>query len=159
MFRKATFRGTTFAHSSTLWHHLAVEAVRAHSPLWSMSAMAIFIPLGADTVSHEYSNSSDLFVRFLSTRTPFSKDFDAQLAREFYENVRCGLLHEARTKGGWTIWAKGPVGTLVSAANKVVYRDNFHSGLLEFIEWYKSALVADVSLQEAFLRKFDSLCT
>lgn len=57
---------------------------------------------------HEYSNSSELFVSFLSTRQAFAKDFDAQLAHDFYEGVRCGLLHEARTKGGWTIWAKRP---------------------------------------------------
>jgi hypothetical protein len=107
---------------------------------------------------HEYSNSSDLFVRFLSARKPFDQSFDRQLAREFYENVRCGLLHEARTKGGWTIWAKSPFGSLVSAANKTVYRDNFHAGLLELINWYKQALVSDVPLQEAFIRKFDSLC-
>ncbi len=111
-------------------------------------------PLGP----HEYSNGKDLFVRFLSTRTPFDKDFDTHLAREFYENVRCGLLHEARTKGGWTIWAKSPAASLVSATDKTIYRDNFHAGLLEFIDWYKGALVLDASLQEAFIRKFDSLC-
>lgn len=111
-------------------------------------------PLGA----HEYSSSSELFVTFLSTRPPFAKDFKAQLARDFYENVRCGLLHEARTKGGWMIWAKGPAGSVVSAADKTVYRDNFHAGLLEFIEWYKAALPSEILLQEAFIRKFDSLC-
>ena len=68
------------------------------------------------------------------------------------------FLHEARTKGGWRIWAKSPAATVVSAAPKIVYRDDFHAALLEFIEWYKGALPSDKALQEAFIRKFDSLC-
>jgi hypothetical protein len=111
-------------------------------------------PLGP----YEYSNSSDLFVQFLTTRTPFDAEFDPALARKFYENVRCGLLHEARTKGGWTIWAKGFTGKIVLRDEKIIYRDDFHSALLRFIDWYKDALINDASLQEAFIRKFDSLC-
>jgi hypothetical protein len=107
---------------------------------------------------HEYSNSSDLFISFLTTRQPFAKDFSPQLAREFYEGVRCGLLHEARTKNGWTIWAKSPTGQVVSAAPNIVYRDNFQTALLDLIKWYRGALSADRVVQEAFIRKFDSLC-
>ena len=107
---------------------------------------------------YEYSKSGDLFVTFLTTRTPFDSNFDEKLARDFYVNVRCGLLHEARTKGGWKIWAHGPVGKLVSAPEKIVYRDNFQKGLLEFVRWYEGALLSDIALQEAFIRKFDGLC-
>jgi hypothetical protein len=56
------------------------------------------------------------------------------------------------------IWAKSSTGSAVSAADKIVYRDNFHAALLEFIDWYKAALLSDTALQKAFLRKFDSLC-
>ncbi len=70
---------------------------------------------------YEYSSSRDLFVSFLCSRTPFSKVFDDQLARDFYEGVRCGLLHEARTKNGWSIWAEGPSGNAISASAKIVY--------------------------------------
>lgn len=111
-------------------------------------------PLG----THEYSNSSDLFISFLSGRQPFARYFSRQLARDFYEGVRCGLLHEARTKGGWTIWAKSPAADIVSATPKTVYRDDFNAALLEFIDWYKGALPSDKTLQQAFIRKFDSLC-
>src|SRR5947209_8457692 len=38
-------------------------------------------PLGP----YEYANSGELFVAFLSTRAPFAADFNAQLARDFYE--------------------------------------------------------------------------
>jgi hypothetical protein len=80
------------------------------------------------------------------------------LAREFYEGVRCGLLHEARAKGRWRIRVKSPALNIVSATPKIVHRDNFSAALLEFIDWYKAALPSDRTLQEAFIRKFDSLC-
>ena len=111
-------------------------------------------PLG----KYEYSDSSNMFVHFLTNRRPFSSAFDKKLGQEFYGNVRCGLLHEARTKGGWTIWAKGPPNMFISASRKIVYRDNFHQGLLQFIQWYLEVLPSDTLLQEALIRKFDSLC-
>jgi hypothetical protein len=107
---------------------------------------------------YEYSSSSDIFISFLRNRTPFDKDFkDDQTARDFYEGVRCALLHEARTKKGWTIWAKSHDGRTADPGQKIMYRNNFQAGLLTFVEWYKSALLADQALQQAFLRKFDGL--
>lgn len=113
---------------------------------------------GFPLTPHEYSDSGDLFIQFLTNRQPFAKDFNCKTAREFYESVRCGLLHEARTKNGWTIWAKSPTGTVANTLEKVVYRNDFQAALLEFIEWYKTKLCSDVRVQEAFIRKFDSLC-
>lgn len=107
----------------------------------------------------EYSSSSDIFVSFLLTRTPFDKDFkDEKTARDFYVSVRCGLLHEARTKNGWAIWAKDSASRTIDASNKIIYRDNFQAALLTFVDWYKTALPTTRALQEAFIRKFDSLC-
>ena len=51
-----------------------------------------------------------------------------------------------------------PEHNTIDAGQKIVYRDNFQAGLLSFVEWYKGALRSDNALQEAFLRKFDSLC-
>ena len=56
--------------------------------------------------TYEYSSSSDIFISFLTNRMPFKDEFNKDQARDFYISVRCGLLHEARTKNGWTIWAK-----------------------------------------------------
>jgi hypothetical protein len=111
-------------------------------------------PLGP----YEYSSSSDIFVSFLLNRTPFNNDFTKGIARDFYEGVRCGLLHEARTKNGWTIWAKASGRGTIDGIQKIVYRNNFQAGLLSFVEWYKGALTSDIDFQRAFIRKFDSLC-
>jgi hypothetical protein len=56
---------------------------------------------------HEYKNSSDLFCDFLRKTDPFDKLFTKPQVKDFYANVRCGLLHEARTKGDWIIRASG----------------------------------------------------
>ena len=111
-------------------------------------------PLGI----YEYSSSSEIFISFLVNRSPFKNDFDEDRARDFYVNVRCGLLHEARTKNGWTIWAKDATGHIIDANNKIMYRNDFQSGLLAYVDWYKQALTSDTAVQEAFIRKFDSLC-
>jgi hypothetical protein len=108
----------------------------------------------------EYNESGPLFVTFLSKRQPFAKCFDERLAQDFYKNVRCGLLHEARTKNGWLIRAESPDGNIVDnkEGKRILFRNNFHFALLEFIKCYKGSLALDPDTQKAFLRKFNSLC-
>jgi hypothetical protein len=38
-------------------------------------------------------------------------------AEQFWKNVRCGILHQAETRGGWTIRRRGP---LLDAANRII---------------------------------------
>lgn len=111
-------------------------------------------PLGR----YEYSDSRKLFTEFLATNEPFRRHFDMPTAQEFYVNVRCGLLHEAQTKNGWTIWARSWDSRPVRAATKRVYRDNLQSELIGFLKQYGKRLQVERSLQEAFIRKFDGLC-
>lgn len=65
--------------------------------------------------SYYYRQSRDMYVKFLCSDDVFrdifwSKDSvgkpppkDLFDANDFYSSVRCGLLHEARTKGNWYI--------------------------------------------------------
>jgi hypothetical protein len=108
---------------------------------------------------HEYSMSRPMFIDFLCNRLPFSAAFNEQDAADFYASVRCGLLHEARTKNGWLIWARSEDGAIVSTDPKIVYRDDFQEALLAYIEEYGVALQTNATLQAAFIRKFDDLCT
>jgi hypothetical protein len=92
-------------------------------------------------------------------RAPFNAEFNAATAHDFYEGVRCGLLHEARTKNGWVIWAKHGGRIIdVTGASKILYRDDFQTALLDFIAAFKVMLTSDRLVQAAFIRKFDSLC-
>lgn len=111
-----------------------------------------------DLQPFEYNTSQDVFVDFLSNRVPFCDHFDKDLALEFYTNVRCGLLHEAHTKGGWTIWAKSYGETIVDRGTRTVYRDGFRDAFDICIADYGKRLLAERGLQEAFVRKFDFIC-
>jgi hypothetical protein len=107
----------------------------------------------------EYSRSEDMFISFLANRNNFSTQFNKPgLAKDFYESIRCGLLHEARTKNGWRIRDWSANGSMIDISNKIVYRDNFHAAITEYIKWYRKELRADQLRQEAFVRKFDHLC-
>ena len=113
----------------------------------------------ADLGLNEYRKSGPVFVAFLTKREPFKQCFrNDALGWKFYTNVRCGLLHEARTKSGWRILANGPSDTIANTDDHILYRNNFHAAVLRFIEWYRVALVSDILLQKAFVRKLDDLC-
>jgi hypothetical protein len=67
--------------------------------------------------NYEYKLSNECFIPFLHTESIFENHFykiehgekiinQPFSATEFYNNVRCGLMHEARTKGNWIINAK-----------------------------------------------------
>jgi hypothetical protein len=108
---------------------------------------------------HEYRKSKEMFCSFLRNRDPFSRTFDNDsFAESFYKGVRCALLHEARTKGGWKIWAGEPSGPVLDPKGSLIFHKGFQAALDHIIEWYRKALPSDSTLQEAFVRKFDSLC-
>jgi hypothetical protein len=107
---------------------------------------------------YEYSSSRDVYVSFLCKRTPFAREFNEALANDFYADIRCGLLHEARTKNGWRVWAKSSAGSIINPVERIVYRDNLQLALESFVDWYRQAPRADHLVQEVFVRKFDDLC-
>jgi hypothetical protein len=108
----------------------------------------------------EYGGSSELFVSFLTQQTPFNRHFDQKTAEAFYKHVRCGLLHEARTKGKWTIWGSNTTGALIEDNGKeiIVYRDEFLISINTFIESFKNDLLGSSDRKDAFIRRFDNLC-
>lgn len=107
---------------------------------------------------NEYSWSGGIFKSFLTHRHPFCNHFDLDSAASFYDDIRCGLLHEARTKNGWRIWEKSEVLSIIDPAKKIIFRNDFHLAIEEFIAWYQNELQAKQKLQEAFVRKSDHLC-
>jgi len=113
-------------------------------------------PLDKDT---EYDNSSDIFVRFLELKMPFSDLFRQEgSAIDFYKSVRCGLLHEARTKDLWTIVARRDSRTAVDTVNKVIDRDLFQECFNTFLRDYEEQILLRSDLQNALLRKLDGFC-
>jgi len=104
----------------------------------------------------EYYKSRELFQNFLLNEKPFATWFKTEEnAEDFYSNVRCALLHEARTKDGWLIWATS--GVAVDPRRKIVKRDQLHEAIEEYLKNYGMALCKQDVLQKAFIRKFSHL--
>lgn len=112
--------------------------------------------------NNQYYKSSEYFINFLQKQTPFDKFFaGGKSAQNFYEFVRCGLLHEAQTTGGWKIKITGTKNStedLIDEKKKIVYRDNFREAFNTYLENYQEELKTDANLQNALIKKFNSLC-
>jgi len=113
--------------------------------------------------SNEYNEreASGYFKDFLMTRTPFNTFFiPSTLVDSFYQDVRCGLLHEARTKGGWYISTAQSNGALVSqkGGKITLFRNELIPALETYFLDYRSRLLVEPGTQQAFIRKFDHLC-
>lgn len=109
---------------------------------------------------NEYSDSGDMFIFFLENYEPFKTMFSNRgSAKDFYTSVRCGLLHEARTKNNWKIRVRQSAPTPINTDTKVVYRNKMQNAFDQFMNWYEESLTKDIELQKAFIRKFDSLCS
>lgn len=111
--------------------------------------------------AHEYGTrqAGGYFKAFFRNRAPFDRLMPAALVESFYSDVRCGLVHEARTKrGGWTISARA-AGQLVgnSQTGPVLFRNRLLPSLETYFADYRRRLLAPQShaVREAFLRKFD----
>ena len=87
--------------------------------------------------------------------------------KDFYKNVRCALMHEARTKENWHINAtKKSIKTerkfIETEDGKIkVYRTILHYRLLEYLSEYENDLRRDtkdsIVLRKNFARKLDNL--
>lgn len=112
----------------------------------------------------EYNSSKQLFSDFLLNHKPFSKHFTSKAnVNGFFDNIRCGLLHEASTKETSRINNAPTHDKIVlfeqdDPSNMRIYRENFYKAILEFIDLYKSDLLSSRKLQINFIRKMDDIC-
>lgn len=107
----------------------------------------------------EYFKSQPLFEMFLTKREPFKQYFSQNgLATEFYENVRCAILHEAATRNGWKV--KIDTAELIEKQGKslIINRALFVQAIEIYIESYKKELIQSNELKRAYIRKFESIC-
>ena len=112
----------------------------------------------------EYNSSKQLFSDFLMGHKPFSEHFKSKAnANGFFDNIRCGLLHEAATKETSRINNAPSHDMLVlfekdDPSNMRIYRENFYNAILEFIDSYRLEVLSNSDLQINFIRKMDDIC-
>lgn len=113
------------------------------------------------TQPNEYASSASLFVSFLTNRKPFARAFTKRRASTFYRHFRCGLLHEAATKGGSKVRSQKPEDPdcLVEETGNglVIYRDACQRALLDYLKAYSKELLQSKPLQAHFIRKMDDI--
>ena len=114
--------------------------------------------------SYEYSNSSRMFTDFLCKKPPFAAVFSraserkSALAKDFYVKLRCSLLHHASTEGKWLIRVDNENCFYEEREGwRVIDRNKFEKAMKTYLKWYKQQLFHQPKVQEAFIRKMNSL--
>lgn len=125
--------------------------------------------------TYQYGDCQSLYVDFLTKIYPFNSQFSSDLekikndvnffsASKFYTEVRCGLLHEGKTKGKWTInLKKSDEPKDIFLKKEVNKLKIFRTALLRKIEEYLALYIKDLKkpenegLRKHFARKMDNL--
>ena len=114
--------------------------------------------LGAfiDGLEDTEGKSKATFCKFLTTRPLFSTDFTADLAKQFYKEFRCGILHQAEIGGESKVWSVGPL-IRVDAGKIIVNRSKFHERLRAEFQNYLAELrnPQNTGLRSNFRKKMD----
>lgn len=114
----------------------------------------------------EVINNSCIFKSFFSNR--FIKNLKID-GGDFYDSVRCGLLHETQTKNNWKIkldTEKTGLSYEEKDGFKIIYRENFQRDLEILIKQYETAIINGeefckinpLELRENFISKFNHIC-
>ncbi len=131
--------------------------------------------------AYEYKSSRDIFTEFLRTASIFKDHFwsldvngsvvhdNPYNAGDFYGDVRCALMHEARTKNNWHInlapkktdSKNEPIFIIIENGKTKIYRTLLHYRLLKYFNEYQDELRQDnqnsETLRKYFARKMDNL--
>lgn len=102
----------------------------------------------------ENESEGKVFERFFQNSTHF-KNFESTT---FYKNIRCGILHQAETTGGWRIWQ---VGELLNNSIKTINARLFIEKLNDELKSYCNSLMQSDYNSDAWvnaLKKLDYIC-
>lgn len=114
-----------------------------------------------------------IFKSFFKNREPFKSQVPNIKGNDFYEYVRCPLLHETQTKNNWLIKLDKEKTVLAyqeikndKEIEKIIYRENFQRDLEILVDNYKNAIIngeifcgiKPEELRENFIAKFNHIC-
>lgn len=108
-------------------------------------------------IGNSHGHSKRLFKAFLMNRDTFKPFFVIEAdATKFYEDFRCGILHQAQTGIDTKVWA---IGDLIArnGTQVIVNRELFHKNIkIEFDEYLKKLREKkDTDLMDNFKKKMD----
>lgn len=73
----------------------------------------------------------------------------------FYTDIRCGILHQSETRGGWRILRSGP---LLNATTKCINAARFIKLLRGAVDTYTDQIQHDDVLWALFKKKMSAVC-
>lgn len=110
-------------------------------------------------LKHTRNQSRNAFTTFLTTRPLFQRHFTAALAGQFYDEYRCGILHQAEVQGDSIIWSVGAM-MRIDGGGLVINRNAFHEALKNEITSYVNDLRKNPGTHSRamFRRKMNYVC-
>lgn len=106
-----------------------------------------------------YFKSKPIFEEFLKSQEPFKAYFAVEgMGTDFYENVRCALLHEAATRNGWLIRIDTTVLVEKRNGSHILNRAIFVEDIKRYMCSYKTELLGNDELKKTFIQKLDLIC-
>lgn len=117
-------------------------------------------------------NTGKVFEKFITTNfkdccEPKNSDMN-KIAKIFFDKIRCGLLHQAETKGGTKINIRDDENTEIIfefiddfEEDIRIYRDNFYKRLKKIVNNYAEDICTaknDTEIRKNFRKKMDYIC-
>lgn len=102
------------------------------------------------------------FVCFL-TKTSFGSYFDEEMAKMFYKQIRCGILHQAEVEGNSRVLIREDIPLVKYTDDRkglIINRKLFHQQLMREFEAYIARLreKSNQELRNRFKTKMDYIC-
>ncbi len=115
-----------------------------------------------DGVTNGHGRSREMIKRLLAG-TRFQPDFNAKARERFYDDIRCGLLHQAEAKRMWLIRRKQPALLQKTADGKgyIIDVERFHASLQDSLNDYLKLIPEPTSssARSNLWKKMNQICT
>jgi hypothetical protein len=126
------------------------------------SLLAETIQQFVDGITDGCGRSKEMVKRFLSG-TRFQPDFDAAAREAFYQDIRCGLLHQAEAKNMWLIRRGQPalLQDVEGGQGYIIDVKRFHAGVEGSLNDYLELISqpASSSVRSNLWKKMDQICS
>ncbi len=126
------------------------------------SLLAETIQQFTDGVTNGRGRSEEMVKRFLE-RKRFQPEFDASARKAFYQDIRCGLLHQAEAKRMWLIRRAQPtlLQKVVGGQGYIIDVKRFHVGVRDSLNDYLKLISEPTSssLRSNLWKKMDQICS
>lgn len=83
-------------------------------------------------------NGSDAFCKFFNHSSFFKEFTGNDTPSQFYKHIRCGILHQGETSGGWRI--RRDKKKKLDLPNKIIDANHFRDDLKKEVEMYFNSL-------------------